>query len=105
MPSVPKLNGQRSKRKPPPILYIVAYPILASAIAVWLSTQPNGGLTCTTDKPPSSHATAAGVNDELIHSPYTLDTSHRFADCMIEGTTGIGGMFFGTVAGCSLRGA
>ena len=70
-------NPQRSKQKPPPILYIVAYPILASAIAVWLSSQT--GSDFHTDKPPSSHATE-GVNDELIHFPNTFGTSYRFAD-------------------------
>jgi hypothetical protein len=41
---------QRSKQKRPPILYIVAYPILASsAIAVSLSSQTGSGLR--SDKP------------------------------------------------------
>jgi hypothetical protein len=41
---------QQSKQKPRPILYIVAYPILASSeIAVWLSSQT--GSDFHTDKP------------------------------------------------------
>ena len=43
-------KAQRTKQKPPPILCIVAYPILASAITVWLSTQ-TGSDDLHTDKP------------------------------------------------------
>lgn len=70
----PKAQRTKQKSPPNPVHCCLSHSRFGD---YGLVKHPNGVSDLHTDKPPSSHETAAGVNDE---PPYTLGTSHRFAD-------------------------